>query len=393
MNNNFLNIFKSAVKIKIKGKNIERFIHKLIALKIELLEINYLNYKEVEIKIYKKDYPKLLKIKTIYETELINSYGMIKIKKIIKTNQIMITFVILGLILLFFLSKMIFDIKVVHTNKDIRTLLINALNDEGVSKYHFKKSYNQIQNIKQKILKKYKQQIEWLEIEEIGTKYVIRLETRKINKTKIDEKPQNVVAKKQAIIKKIEAQSGEIIKNVNDYVNKGDVIISGSINLNEDLKDIIHSEGKVYGEVWYQVTTEYPMHYKETKLKNNKKNVYVIKILNKEIELTMKKFKEKKVKEKTILRHNLLPISFVKQNQQQIETIDKNYTEKEALKIVSSLAREKIESKLNDKEYIIKQKNLKITVKNSKIIVRSFFSVYEDITDYSVLEEVGEDNV
>ena len=64
------------------------------------------------------------------------------------------------------------------------------------------------------------------------------------------------------------------------------------------------------------------------------------------LEGVMMKNKENKenkvIKEKTILRHNLLPISFVKQNQQQIETIDKNYTEKEALKIVSFLAREKI---------------------------------------------------
>ena len=40
-------------------------------------------------------------------------------------------------------------------------------------------------------------------------------------------------------------------------------------------------------------------------------------------------------------------------------------------------------------------KNLKINVKDSKIIVESFFAVYEDITDYGEIEEpkVGEENV
>ena len=51
MKNQFLNLFRSAIKINIKGKNIDRFIRKLITLKIELLEIEYINYKEANIKL------------------------------------------------------------------------------------------------------------------------------------------------------------------------------------------------------------------------------------------------------------------------------------------------------------------------------------------------------
>ena len=52
---------------------------------------------------------------------------------------------------------------------------------------------------------------------------------------------------------------------------------------------------------------------------------------------------------------------------------------------------DKIKSKLNDNEYIIDTKKLKVETNNSKIILELFVSVCEDITDYSLVE--GELNV
>ena len=392
MNNWLFSFFKSSIKLRVSGKNIERFIHKLVSKKIDLLEINYLNYKEVLIKVWQSDYEKILKIKTIYNIEQVNTYGLIKIKKIIKFNRVLIISILFGLVLLIILSNMIFKVEVVHTNKEIRHIIYHELAEKNISKFHFQKSYQDINKIKNEIILKHKDKIEWLEIKKIGTKYQIRVEERKQNKNQILEDPQNIIAKKSCVLKKITASQGEIIKNVNDYVNKGDIIISGSINLNEETKSITRALGNVYGEVWYKVTTTFPLNYKEIKYLNNYKKVYVIKFLNKKIELTLKPFNQKKIKEKVILNHPVFPFKLVYQDQEEIIKTNKTYTKEQALKQVHKLVTKKIESKLNDKEYIIKQKDLKILVKDSKIVVESFISVYEDVTDYVSIEP-GEDNV
>ena len=395
MNNKIFNKFRSVVKIKVKGKNVDRFIRKLIALKIELLEINYISYKEVYLKVSKKDYKKILEIKTIDETDIIENYGIIKIKRQLQLNKIFIIMVLIGIILLIFLSNLIFEVEVVHTNKEIRNLVLEELKNNNIKKYRLKKSYNQLIEIKEKILSKHKDKIEWLEIEEIGTKYQVRLEIRKEMEKPNTTQIRNVIAKKDAIVKSVKASKGVIVKKENDYVKKGDVIISGNITLNDETKDLVSASGKVYGEVWYKTTIEYPLHYKETKDLNNAKNVYTIKFLNKNIELTFNKFKDKIVKDEEIISHPLLPIKLVKQYQREVKKIDQTYTKDHALQLAKNLARKEMESKLNDKEYIIEQKNLKINVKDSKIIVESFFAVYEDITDYGEIEEpkVGEENV
>ena len=51
-----------------------------------------------------------------------------------------------------------------------------------------------------------------------------------------------------------------------------------------------------------------------------------------------------------------------------------------------------MEEKLLDNEYIINEKQLKVDVKESKIEVDIFYSVYENITGYQlIVEEVKED--
>ena len=54
MQDSILNRFRNVLKIKIEGRNLERFIHRMIKNKIEIIEIKYKNYKEAYVKIFAK---------------------------------------------------------------------------------------------------------------------------------------------------------------------------------------------------------------------------------------------------------------------------------------------------------------------------------------------------
>lgn len=388
MRDSILNKLDNILKIKIEGRNLERFIHRIIKNEIEIIELKYINYKEAYIKIFAKDYKKIKEIKTIYNISIVDSYGIIKLKKKLKFNSFLIIMIIVGFLSLVLLTNMIFSIDVIHNNKEVRKLIINELNDYNVRVGTIRKSYNTLDKIKKNILNDYKDKIEWLEIERIGTKYIVRLELRQLKEEKPIKGNRHVVAKKAAIIKKIEAKTGEIVKNINEYVSKGDVIISGEIKLNDEVKDIVAADGIVYGEVWYNIKIEYPLLYKEEKITNNRKNVYTIKFLDKNYELfNFNKYKDKKIKETIIFKSLYLPFFITKQEQTEIIKIENIYTEEEAINQASLLALEKMKSQLNDNEYVIQQKNLKVSIKDSKIILDTFFTVCEDITDYIKIED------
>lgn len=377
----------SKIKLNVKGKNIERFIKRLKSNNIDLLKIEYIKYNEINIIIYKKDYEKLLELKTIYDVNIKDIYGIIKVREVINIYKYLILFIAIGIMLLIFLSNVIFNVEVIHNDKDLRNLILNELENYDIKKYKLKKNYDEIQAIKNDILTKYQDKIEWLEIEEQGTSYIIRVEPRIIPNNEVSYEKQNVVAGKSAVIKKIIAKSGEVVKELNTYVNKGDIIISGYIYLNEEVKDTVKADGIVYGEVWYNVKVEYPYIYSEIKEKNNYQDVYVLKIFDKEFEFTFNKFKDKKTEENIILQNNILPIYLVKQRQQELETISLLLTSEEAKDKAIEEAIKKMNEKLDGDEKIIDYKVLNFNVEEDKVILDVFFTVYENITGYSKIEE------
>ena len=378
--------FTSKISLNIKGRNINRFIKKLTTRKIDILSLKYKNSNEVDIIIYKKDYSKVLKIKSIYNVVETGVYGLLKIKRNILLNKHLIIILLIGFTFFLTLTHIVFDVEVIHSSKEIRNLITEELNKEGIKKYTFKKNYNELQKIKEKIIAKYPDKIEWLEIEEHGTKYTIRVEERTIKNNEEDTTPRNIIAKKNGIIKKVIAENGEIVKQTDEYVKQGDIVISGDLVFNNEVKGQVRATGHVYAETWYVTKTEYPFAYYEEKATGKTKEAYVIKFLNHDIELSLNKYKTKEVSKKVILSHPYLPIKLVKQTQRETEVINQVLTFEQALDQAQKLSIEKIENNLKDEEYIIRSKYLKSTVKDSTIEVEMFFAVYEDITDYG---EIG----
>ena len=336
-----------------------------------------------------------MKIKSVYEIEKVSVGGIEKVKNYIYKNRFLFLSVIICYFVIQFLSNVIFEVQVIHSSKDLRNLVINELEKYGIKKYSLKKDYNQLSNITNKIIEENKNSIEWLSIENIGTKVQVKLEERKLNPKEKKYNKQNIVATKSGIIKKVVATNGVIVKNINDYVTKGDVVISGEIKdaYNEKVLEKTYALGSIYAEVWYTVNMEYPLIYSEQKETKRSKNVIEIQFLKKKFSLfDFKPYKYSKDTSKILLENPIIPIKILKTKKQELEVSDEVYILEEALTKVSNIAREKIESKLKQDEYIIKQKNLSFYEKDSKIIVEMFFSVYENIGEASeILEEVKEE--
>ena len=376
----------SKISLNIKGKNINRFIKKLRHKKIEILSLKYKDSNQADIIIYKKDYETVLKVKSIYEITELDVFGLIKIKRKLKLSKHIIIIIIIAFILFLISTHVIFNVEIIHSNKELRNLLLNELKQDGIKTFSFKKSYNEINKIKEKILNKYPDKIEWLEIEENGTKYTVRVEERTIVTKDDNSTPRNIIAKKDGVLKKVIAEKGDIVKDMNDYVKKGDLIVNGELIFNDEVKGKVRAEGKAFAEVWYVTKTEYPMFTFKEEETNNTKNVYAIKFLNHTFEITFNKFKTKKIEEKEILKHNLIPFKIVKQKQKETKVTDEILTVEEAISKAKQKAEEDIKKNLSKEEYIIRSKYLKSTVKESIVEVEMFFAVYENITDYA---EIG----
>lgn len=391
MKDKILKIFSSSIKIKVTGRNVNNFIRKLIRNKINIVKATPISYKEIDVIVDYNDLEKINSIKTIYDIEIIKYYGKLNILKLIKKNIFVISFLILGLFIIYTLSNVIFSIDIVHSNNKIINLLEGELKEYGIKKYSFVKNYDEVEEIKNKILENNKDSLEWLEIIREGTKYIVRVEERIINK-KIDlSNNYDIVASKNAVIKSIKAEKGEKVKEINSYVKKGDIIISSNITMPNNEKVQSTAIGSVVGETWYTIDTEYPYYYNEVLYTGNKKRVLVLNFINKRISFfDFDKYKSFKKNNKYIFKNNLVPITLSYEYQYETKVINDIYTYEEAKDKAIEVAKNKLLdnnkhiSSIN-KITIISEENM-----NSKISLKLFMSCNEDITEYKVAEIISE---
>ena len=374
-------MFNKYYKIRVSGKNLRRFIKSLHNYGIKLNSISLSNSFFTAI-VDKSSLDKLLDLKTYYKIEVLDGLGMLYLKKLILSNICFIIFFFIGILYLYFLSNVIFYVVIVSNDFELNEKVYNELDNYNIKKYKFIKDYDDIQSIKKNILNKYKNNIEWIEIERIGTKYYVKLEKRVINEIKKDLINRHVVAKKDGIIKKIVASNGEVVKKVDDYVNKGDILISGEIHKKDEVKGNTAASGNVYAEVWYKVNVILPINYYEKKYTGNSKNVFNISFLDINFNIfDNNKYSNKDVTSFSIYDdfYNMFKISYNKEKEF-IVNEDINLITNESIAV--NRAKEKILSKLGKNEYIIYQKKLKTILNDSTIRVEVFFKVYEDISQY-----------
>lgn len=376
---------RDKICLRVEVNHVNSFLRYLISMGIYLYSIKYENNALVVIIPY-KDFEKVKKIKTIKKLTIMNTYGVPKIKYILHKYLFMILFFILGLFINCILSQMIFTVQVDCINKKLVKIIEKDLKKYGLSPYHFKVSFPKKEKIKEEILRRNKDKIEWMEIEEHGTRIIVQVEERKIKEEENNCFPRHIVSTKNAMITKIESIRGEIVKKKNDIVTRGEIVVSGEIHHKDEIVSEVCSIGTIYGEVWYKVRVEVPekqMKYQKTK--NYTLGVYSIH--HQKEKLFHDKYSYSKNKYFPVVYSNIYPISVGFVLYQRLIPIKEQYN----LYTVDSIAYQKALLKLKEKNGIepnvLRKKILKKEIKNSKIIIEVFFAVEENITSYQNIEK------
>ena len=374
--------------IKIEGRRPNSLLSLLIILKIP-----FIKKKETKdyliLEIEEEYFQKIKKLAPTYEITILKRTGKAYLIHLYKTKKIFLYSTIFAFLVIILLTNIIFSVRVVETDKEIKDMILTDLRENGITRFKFKVSYKRKETIREKILEKEKNYLEWLEIEEVGTMYQVKV-IRRINNPKEEElKPRSIVAKKKGRITRIEADYGEVTTKKNDVVDKGDTLISGLIKNKEEIKTKVAARGKVYAEVWYQVNLNLPTLYQEEIKTGNKKNTLEIIFLDKNIFISeLFKYNNSISKETVLYNNPLIPfrISFTKKEEIKLKQVA--YQEDKTLKKIKKLAVDKLKQRIGNDIKILSINVLKKKASADKIEVELFFKVEEDITSYESLENI-----
>lgn len=376
--------------VKCKCDDYYKFINKIKYINIKILEIKY-EQGYVYLKIEDKYLEKLNKYLISYKFSVVKETGVYDILNKIKRNYIFCICLLIGIILFFIMSNMVVKINIIHESSEIREIIADELDEYGIKVLSFKKSYKELDKIRQEILDKYPEKLDWMEFDVDGMIINVRIEERIITDTNKDDKVCNLVAAKSGIINDIKVEQGEVLVNINDYVNEGDILVTGVINYNEEMKRTTCASGEIYATTWYTVDVKIPFEYSEYVETGKKKYNIVWENDGNKKQILRERFDSYNSYLKNILK--IFDFNLYVETEMETKKITKTYTEDEALEVGINKAIENVLIKLGEKDEIIDKKVLKKVVNNSTMDIEVFVIVKELIsTEEEIIVDTEEGN-
>lgn len=373
------------VRISIEGYYIERFINICRNRKIIIWNLKREGDIKINLNISINDFRKIGSIaqKTKCRVKIIKKRGIPFVFNKYKKRKLFFAFLLIMIITLAILSNFIWNIEIIEEDQDKIDGITQDLAECGLKIGNLKSKINTKDVINKIRLKR--EDIAWIGIEIKGTNAIIKTVKSTAKPEIIDENDYcSIVADKQGIITKINAQSGTAAVKVGDTVNIGTPLINGWMEGKFTGIRYVHAKGNIQAKVWH--TKNVTIHYNSTEQQEtgNIENKYKIKFNNFEINFSkrLSKFKiydtietEHKIK---IFSDFYLPISFVKITNKEKKEIKKNYTLEEAKNIGIEQLQQELNQEIEQKENIV-NKIINTYEKGNELEVYLTYEVLEDI--------------
>lgn len=348
--------------------NIEKFINKCINSKINILDIEY-HEKYALIRIDKRDYKRIKRLSYYTKIDTIKYTGLAGVKRIIKKYLFDFLMIFLFIGIIYIQSNVIVKVTIKHENKVLKEKIDTLIKEKGIKHYTIVKSNKELNEISDLILSSNRDILDFISITRNGMTYTVSLEERIIKSETKDATYCHIKSNKDAIVKKITTYKGISLIEKNQSVKKGDILISGDLILNEEIKNNVCADGIVIGESWYKINVSYPLEIQEEYYTD--KHKYNLSINNRL--LLKNKYELYKIDNK----FKFLNIKIIDIKEKNIKTI--KYTKEEAIKLAIKKAEKELSKEKDSNFKIIDEKVLKVNEFNSKIELELFLSVEENI--------------
>lgn len=361
------------VLVKIDTNNSISLLKTLYNMSIYVYQTKY-EPNSLSVKISYRDYKKINKF---FKCHIIKHYNLFGLKYKILNNKIIVFGLLFFLLFSYLLSNIILEVKVIHTNPEIREVITRELKDYNIKKYTMRKDYDSLNKIKNEVTINNPTLIEWMEIESVGMKYIIRVEERIITNNEDKNYYCNLVASKNGLITRFNISKGELQIESNKYVKEGDILVSGAINYNEENKNNVCANGKVYANTWYTMNIRLNKKRIENVKTGRKRYNLKLQTKNKDFLIFRSRLENYETESKKILSvfNNILSL----ETDYEIETKEREYSEEEIDALINKEVEIKIRNLLKEDYTIINKKVLKKSINNSIIDIDMFIVVEENI--------------
>ncbi len=389
--------FRGVLIIRISGIAPERFINLCCNHRINIWDLKK-NGDFYQFHILASDYKKLKPIarKTKILPKIIRKSGLPFFLHRYRKRKVFFGGVILCLILIYVLSLYIWDISFLGCRKHTPEALTKFLTENQIYTGILKNKVN-CQEIEETMRLAYTD-IGWVSAEIKGTRLIIKIKETNmpVSAAKAIE-PSHMVADKDAIIQSIITRAGTPMVSEGDVVKKGDILVSGIVNIMGDFEEILGKEtviadADIRCKTYYDYKNTFSIDYMKKLYSGKEKNGYYLTTFQKKLFLYNPRnsypmydiiVNEKKLH---ITDSFYLPFSIGRIKTREYKEVKLKYTEEEAFRIANARL-ERYIAGLISKDVLIIENNVKITMKDNHCIAGGRIVVEEPAWKYRTIQE------
>ena len=373
---------KGYVLLQINGFFVEKFLNLCTTENILIWDIKKNENGSLNLKMTVRAFKKIRSssYKTRTNVKILKRYGIKFFINDSKNRKGLVVGFILSFFMFLFLTSFVWSVDINGNEKMTDKKIISLLKDAGFKKGMLRFNIDQ-EKIKNNVLLK-SEDLSWIWVEIKGTKAFVEVREKK-EKPEIFDKttPSNIVAKRNGLVTKVIAKSGDGVVCEGDTVSKGDLLITG-VKANEkgEIK-YFNSSGNVFARTWYEING-----------KTEAKEVIFTKSLKKISKRAINLFGfdvllyiDKKIpyshyeKEEASKALPFIPITYKKDTYFELIKTEKNISIKEAVKRKGEVLKKELEKTLDDNVKIIKKDVTYTEEKNGIINVKVIYECTEDI--------------
>jgi similar to stage IV sporulation protein len=387
LKNQWMTFFTGKVLVKVEGKGIERFINEMTRSKIAVWQVKRVGEQTYTFYLSLNDLHNFRRAVRRFDCRVTFLRGQgspFLWKRTLKNSGFLIGAISFFFLILLF-SNMVWGISIKGASPKTQYEIEQQLKEMGIKKGKFQFSIPNVESI-QRELSNRMNNITWVGVELKGTTYHFQVVEKNEPEAEEHIGARNLVANKKAVIKEVFVEEGMPQVEVNDHVQKGQLLVSGLIGKeDQEKKKAVVAKGIIRGEVWYITNVELPLSTDFEVFSGEEKVKHYISFGKFRLPIwgwgkieyknSVQETREHKVK---FLKWEI-PITYVEKTVKEKEDVTRKYSKKEAVATAKELARDNVKAGLPENAKVIGEKILHEQIQNGKVRLNVHFKVIEDI--------------
>jgi similar to stage IV sporulation protein len=386
------------VTIEVKGNMPELFFQSCMKHEIPVWNIKKTSKKTCEGNVKLQHIKQITKIRrgTDYKISFTKKKGSpFLISRFMEKKEWVIA-LLMSVLLIIFLSNIIWEVKVTGVPKDIEEKISKQLDSYGIHKGAWTFSLEPASSIQQKLVEDVPELL-WVGVHKKGTTFFLEGVEKIIVEEEEVKGPRNLVASKKGVIQSIYVSKGVPKVEVNDYVEPGKVLVSGMItgaSEKDDKKvkkekeknaDLVAAEGKITAKTWYELTVTIPLKSSYEQLTGEREKKYYMRIGHLQFPIwgfTQPDYEEihTEINENPVYFFKWqLPVNIVEATLSEKTFHAQKRTKEKAIKKGMEQARNELQLQLGPDAKVLTEKILHETTDNGKVKLNLYIAVEEDI--------------